>query len=57
MKMINQLLTEFYLSQWQETAPSPIQSQGKAELLAQLQHQNAEQSRAFDEEQDDAYWL
>ena len=55
--MINQLLTEFYLSQWQETAPSPIQSQGKAELLAQLQHQNAEQSRTFDEEQDDAYWL
>ena len=55
--MINQLLTEFYLSQWQETAPLPAQPKGKVDPLVQLQHQSTDQSKSFDEEQEDAYWL
>ena len=55
--MINQLLTEFYLSQWQETAPLPAQPKRKVDPLVQLQHQNTDPSKSFDEEQEDAYWL
>ena len=55
--MINQLLTEFYLSQWQETAPLPAQPKRKVDPLVQLQHQNTDHSKSFDEEQEDAYWL
>ena len=55
--MINQLLTEFYLSQWQEAAPLPSQPKGKVDPLVQLQYQNTDQFKSFDEEQEDAYWL
>ena len=57
IQMINQLLTEFYLSQWQHIAPLPAQPKGTVDPLVQLQHQNTDQSKSFDEEQEDAYWL